>query len=211
MGGGTTAGGAERPMGWLTRLRRASRVLRGLRAPTMTIAELVEDEPARIVGVAGAQGRLLTAPVDAQPCIGFSLLIERRRVAGAGEAWERVLLRQECQSFSVRDETGLAIVECPVVLRIDVDVGGWAGLPPEVYELLEEENISTRDRFRDYEFRFGLGVLKPGDRVSVEGYAAWQLDPSVPAPNARALPEAWHFKDTEDWPLVVRDVEDPAA
>ncbi len=198
-------------MGWLNRLRRASRVLRGSRAPLTTIAGLVEDEPSRIIGVAGAQDPLLKTPVNAQPCIGFRLLIERRPVAGAGERWEPVLLRQDCQSFSVRDETGLAIVERPVVLRIDVDVGGWAGLPPEVYELLEEEKISTGDRFRDYEFRFGMGVLKPGDRVSVEGMATFQLDPSVPAPNARALPEAWHFKDTEAWPLVVRDVDEPAT
>jgi hypothetical protein len=198
-------------MGWINWLQRASRLLRGSRPPLTPIAELEEDEPARIVGVAGAQGPLLTTPVNAQPCIGFRLLIERRPVAGAGERWEPVLLRQDCQTFSVRDETGLAIVECPVVLRIDVDVGGWAGLPPEVYELLDEKKISMGHRFRDYEFRFGLGVLKPGDRVSVEGQATWQLDPSVPAPNARALPEAWHFKDTDAWPLVVRDVDEPAA
>jgi hypothetical protein len=198
-------------MGWINRLLRTSRVLRGSRAPITPIAELVEEEPARIIGVAGAQGLLLTTPVNAQPCIGFRLLIERRPVTGAGETWEPVLLRQDCQSFSVRDETGLAIVERPVVLKIDVDVGGWAGLPPEVYALLEEEQVSMGDRFRDYEFRFGMGVLKPGDRVSVEGRATFQLDPSVPAPNARALPEAWHFKDTEAWPLVVRDVDDPAA
>jgi len=198
-------------MGWLNRLRRVSRLLRGSRAPVTPIAELEEGEPARIVGIAGAQGPLLTTPVNAQPCIGFRLLIERRAVASASETWDAVLLRQDCQTFSVRDETGLAIVERPVILRIDVDVGGWAGLPPEVYELLEEEQISMGDRFRDYEFRFGMGVLKPGDRVSVEGHPTWQLDPSVPAPNARALPEAWHFKDTEAWPLVVRDVEDPAA
>jgi hypothetical protein len=198
-------------MGWLNRLLRISRLLRGSREPVTPIAELVEGEPARIVGVAGAQGPLLTTPVSAQPCIGFRLHIERRPVTGPGETWESVLLRQDCQSFSVRDDSGLAIVERPVILRIDVDVGGWAGLPPEVYELLEEEQIPTSDRFRDYEFRFGMGVLKPGDRVSVEGQATWQLDPSVPAPNARALPEAWHFKDTEVWPLVVRDIEDPAA
>src|SRR5215831_16687907 len=142
-------------MGWLNRLLRTSRLLRGSRAPILTIAELEEDEPARIVGVAGAQGPLLTTPVNAQPCIGFRLLIERRPVAGAGERWEAVLLRQDCQTFSVRDGTGLAIVERPVILRIDVDVGGWAGLPPEVYELLEEAQISMGDRFRDYQFRFG--------------------------------------------------------
>jgi hypothetical protein len=193
---------------WFTRALRLGRVLREPSDPATPIAELVEGWPAQIVGVAEAIGSLLTTPVAPQPCIGFRLVVERRGAGGPGEAWGAVLVLQDCQSFSVRDETGLAIVEKPVVLGVDVDVGGWAALPPEVYALLGEANVSLGGRFRDYEFRFGMGLLKPGDHVSVEGRATLQIDPAVPAPAPRSLPETWHFKDSNAWPVIVRDVDD---
>jgi hypothetical protein len=197
-------------MSWLTRAFGIGGVSLGeSSAPATPIVALVEGRPARIVGVAEAIGSLLTTPVAPQPCLGFRLLVERRGAGGPGEAWGAVLVLQDCQSFSVRDESGLAIVEKPVVLRVDVDVGGWAALPPEVYALLDEANISLGGRFRDYEFRFGMALLKPGDRVSVEGRATLQIDPTVPAPAPRSLPETWHFEDSNAWPVVVRDVDDP--
>lgn len=197
-------------MSWFTRMLRISRVLREMDGPSTPIARLVEGRPTRIVGVAEAIGPLLTTPVDPRPCIGFRLVVERRSDRSSNAAWVPVLVQEDCRSFSVQDESGLAVVEAPVVLRIDVDVGGWAGLPPEVYDLLDEAKIPLRGAFSDPEFRFSLAVLKPGDRISVEGRATLQIDPSVPGASARSAPQTWHFKDTNAWPLVVRDVEDPA-
>lgn len=189
-------------MSWLTRW------LRGTADRATPIGDLVEGKGARIVGTAEALAPLLMTPVNPQPCIGFRLFVEQGSAARPRDGWWAMLRRQACPSFAVRDDTGIAIVERPVILAIDVDDGGWAGVPPEVYALLDEEKIAPRLSDEAYDLRFSMRVLKPGDRISVEGQATLQIDPTVAAPNLRGAPQAWHFRTVKGCPPLVRDVDD---
>ena len=192
---------------WANPGRMARRSMSGL--PITPIAQLVEAERSHICGVAEAAGPTITSPVDRQACIGFRLLIERRKAGGEGEYWHPVASRLACQPFRIRDDSGEATVEGPFRFGLDVDDSGWAGLPSEVYEILDEEKVSMKTRFGgDYEFRFSQAFLKSGDRVEVLGRAVQTVDPTVPAAGGRTVPLVWHFKGSEDEPVVLADADD---
>jgi hypothetical protein len=176
------------------------------RTPTTAIADLQEGVWSRVSGIVGAAGAPLTSPVEHQPCIGFRLLIERRAL---GEPWGPVIERQRCQPFRIRDASGEAAVEGPFLFGLEVDDAAWAGLPGDVYDILDKAKIRTTASRGNYEFRFSQALLKPGDRISVLGRARQQLDPSGASAGYRSLPVAWHFKGTSRKPIALTDEDDP--
>ena len=177
--------------------------------PPTPIAQLAEGERSRVCGVVEAAGPTITSPVDREACIGFRLLIERGKAGRGGEYWLPVVSRQACQPFRIRDDTGEATVEGPFRIGLDVDDGGWAGLPPEVYAILDEEKVSMKPGFGggDYQFRFSQALLKPGDRISVLGRASQKVDPTI-STGGRAAPLVWHFQGSDDEPVVLADEDD---
>ncbi len=185
------------------------RWLRGRRARGTPIGALGEGRWARIVGVAEAMGPTVMTPVDAQACLGFRLVIDRRRLGSTETDWGPILERQLCPPFSVRDTTGVAVVAPPMVLDLEIDDGAWAGLPAEIYTLLEDKDVALNDRFFDHhELRFSMAVLKPGDRISVEGRPTLRIAPALRAPGPRAVAEVWHFESPPGRPTLIQDVDD---
>ena len=192
---------------WANPRRMARRAMKNL--PATPIAKLAEGERNRVCGVVEAAGPTTTSPVDRQPCIGFRLLIERRKAGGEGETWYAVVVREACQPFRIRDDSGEATVEGPFQLGLDVDDGGWAGLPREVYDILDEAKVSMKTDFGgDYEFRFSQALLKSGDRIAVLGRASQEIDPTKSSAGLRTAPLVWHFKGTEQERVVLADEDD---
>ena len=60
----------------------------------------------------------------------------------------------------------------------------------------------------DYQFRFSQALLKSGDRIEILGRATPELDPTKSSVGLRTVPVVWHFKGSEDEPVVLADADD---
>lgn len=158
----------------------------------IAIATLRRGERARITGVVAARDALLTSPVGRKACIGFRTSVDSKPSQGAGEIWGPVTRREACGSFTVKDDTGTAIVEGPFRFDVDPDDSAWASFPPTLYTFLEEQGASGA--VGDNPMRFQEALLVPGDRVSVLGHVA-AVD---------------RIRGSSDEPVLVVDEEDGA-
>jgi hypothetical protein len=171
------------------------------RRATTAIGALQEGEPAKIQGVAAAREPLLTSPVSARPCIGYRIVIER--ISGYGSP--RVISREAWPSFLVTDDTGTAVAEGPFSIRLDPDNGGSETLPPQVYALLEEAGVPADRMFGFHEgYRFKETLLEPGDRVSVAGRPALEIDPAGQG-SFRVPPRLFVLHGSDDEPVAVTE------
>jgi hypothetical protein len=191
---------------WFAPGPRARRALGKVKATS--IAELEEGAVGRVTGVVAALEAPQASPIAGQPCIGYHVVISERPSGGSGETWLPVVIRQHCQPFALRDDTGEAVCEGPFLIDVAPADGAWAGLPPAVYALLEEATVSMSGPFgRDKEFRFTEALLKPGDRVTIVGRATHDLDPRGRSQGSRQPPTAWHLQGSDKQPVLIADAE----
>jgi len=203
--------------GWEARARTAPR--RALeRVAPIAIAVLPPRELTRITGVVAPRDALLTSPIDRQPCVGYGIVIEERRMG-----WQRILKSAACGVFMVTDDSGTAVVEGPVVLaesldedawmslptsvlRRDPDDGSWSTLPASIFKLMgfkQGEAGLPETRPEDGRtFRCQEVIIKPGDRVSVLDRAVMEIDPAGRS-SFRDPPMLHHIAGSEDEPVIV--------
>ena len=175
------------------------------RHQSTAVAALREGEPAKIQGAVAAREPLLKSPVSGRVCVGYRITIHQGREGYAAENGVLVVSREEWPSFLVVDDTGAAVVGGPFSILLDPDDGGWADLPPSVYALLEEAKVPLSK-----EFSFRETLLQPGDRVSVFGRPALEIDPAGPG-SFREPPRLYVFRGSDEDPVAVIDDERPDA
>jgi hypothetical protein len=182
---------------WLEPVRRARRAL--ARAKNTPIAQLPQDEPVKITGVIAPHEAMVTSPFENQLCIGYGTRIHTSRAEGKGK--DSTLKSVGCASFLVTDETGTAVVAGPVFILPPPDQASkgapewmyerWPPAPKPPWEPIADEAVSYREV-----------LLEPGDRVSVLGRAALEVDPGGQA-SLRAPPMRVWIRGSDARPVIV--------
>src|SRR5205814_5463800 len=119
-----------------------------------------------------------------------------------------VLTRESCQPFSISDETGMALVDGPFMIGLDVDDSSWTDLPPTLFKVLEDAGIPSNLT----NLRFSEAFLLPGDRVTVLGTVNVSVHPAGKRRGFRDPPMMPRIVGTAQSPVVLRDAaEDPVV
>ncbi len=190
---------------WRDPRKRARRAIEG--EQDTLIRELTDGDFARVTGKVAALHPLQPSPVNQRPCIGFRLVVGTAIRSDPSNGFGEVLTRESCQPFSISDETGLALVDGPFMIALDVDDSSWTDLPPTLFKVLEEARIPSNLT----NLRFSEAFLLPGDRVTVLGTVNVGIHPAGKRRTFRDPPMMPRIVGTPQSPVVLRDAEDPPA
>jgi len=170
----------------------------------------------RVTGRVQARGDLLIAPVTGRRCVAFQLRVEQWKMRNHIGAWQLLLDLQDARSFGLADETGDALVDAstPFVLALAFDEEGST----ERSDGIEAERMRTLDSLlgpppsgwfsEPRQLRFGEGVFREGDLVSVAGSGARELNPTGRSPSFRD-PSVWLvMRGSDEEPLWISNVPD---
>ena len=201
----TIAVGAYLRLARSRRRKAARRAVWGVREAA--IAEVRDGQMVRITGRAVARGPLRLSPISRRACIGFSLIVDRHDTGSPSE--ERVVDRDEFDSFAIADATGLAILHGPFDVKLDPYDKRAADLPPAFFEVLEREGVPVRSLLGiQHEFRYVETVLFPGDEIVAIGRASIELDPAGRSASRRDPPALCHLKGREE-AVIITELEVP--
>jgi hypothetical protein len=187
------------------------RVRRALRAMSESPIGSIEDGArVRISGVVAIHRDTMVSPVDWRVCLGFELAVARKSRAKPQENFV-VLSRRYCQPFVVVDPSGRAVIEGPFLLALGVDDAPWVDLPPAAYPLLQEDGVSLTSALLSHRLKFEYRetVLQPGDRVTLVGRAAVEIDPAGTSTGHRALPRLCRIRGDARAPVMIARADGP--
>jgi hypothetical protein len=195
-----------------------------------TRAAHFEDVPqgtrVRIIGIARELDRMLISPVDERPCLAFRLVVEE-------PGWRLVLERTGCTSFLVQDGDVAVRIEGPFRVLLHTDYAWDFGndVQQRIARLLEADRLARRTRESRFErllralstaenvtvdpkaaetdaiycenYRYFEALIRPGDRVAVEGFAALTVDPGGARAALREPPLLHALTGTTDRPVTI--------
>jgi hypothetical protein len=193
-----------------SRRRQRGRARRSIEhRQTTPIAGLREGEQAKIRGVVAAREALVRSPISGAACVGYSFMIDDWR-HNPDQFWDGLLSAENWPSFLVRDETGSVAVLGPVKMLLDPCDSG-ENLPASAYDLLRESDVRMKEIFNvDRRFVFQETLLKVGDRVSVVGRPAREIDPAGRG-SFREPPRLFIMRGSEKEPVIVIDDDESVA
>jgi hypothetical protein len=159
------------------------------------LGDVRAGERVRITGVARALDHLTSAPIGGQPCIAFRLLVE-------APAWRRVLERSDCVRFLLVDADSAVVVEGPfrLLLHTDYDWEFGHDVQRRLAELVATDSHEAGVRSQSY--RYFEALIRPGDRVTVEGFASAAIAAAGTRAGLRAPPMRYALRGADE-PTVV--------
>jgi len=189
----------------LSRRRKAARrAVWGV--PETPIVAVKDAAMVRITGRASALAPLRTSPISKRDCIGWWLTVDRHQ--SGSETWQRVVDREEFDSFLLADATGTAMLHAPFEMKLDPYDARGLDLPPAFFEVLEREGVAVRSPFGTvHEFRYVETILLPGEQITAVGRATIEIDPAGRSPSRREPPVMCHMKGLEE-AVIIADAED---
>jgi len=156
------------------------------------IAELPEDTPGRVAGIAQPPDEPLIAPFSGRPCVYYAATIERRRPVDpatiaatplADDAgWTVVASETRSIAFVIQDETGRALIE-PTAAKVELDAPvsapiDGAALTARQRELLAQHHVGEAGE----PLRYREVTIAVGEAIAVFGSGTREPDPqAVPA------------------------------
>ena len=177
--------------------------------PVTPIAAVADGANVRVRGRAVARAPLRISAVSRRSCIGFRLIVDSD--GGGGDAWQRVLEREEFDSFVVRDDTGEAVLHAPFEIRLDPYDARTENLPHELSALLKNEGVPLRGSFGiACRFRYVETILMAGDEITATGRATLEIDPAGRSPSPREPPLLCHFKGRDE-AVVIAEADTAAS
>ena len=189
--------------------RRMRRQFR--RAPAFAIAELPEDTPGKLVGVARAFTEApLVAPLSGRPCVYYSIEIQELRAYGhAGGAF---VTEQAGISFVLEDAGGRAVLDpraavISVVFDHHTQSKAAFDATREQRELLARHDLIQRDWFMTESMAYREAIIGIGERIAVLGAGTREPDPDAPRAAAyRAEPPTrLRLTGSPQHPLAITD------
>jgi len=203
----TVAAGAYVRLVKSRRRKAARRAVWGI--PATAIVAVKDGETVRITGRAVARAPLRTSPISRRGCIGFCLTVDRHQ--SGSESWQRVVDKEEFDSFSLVDETGAAMLHAPFEMKLDPYDARAENLPPALFEVLEREGVAIKSMFgSEHEFRYVETILVPGEEITAVGRATIEIDPAGRSPSHREPPAMCHMKGLEE-AVIIADAEELRA
>lgn len=186
------------------RRKRARRAVWGV--PQTAIAGVKDGQMVRITGRAVAQASLRLSPISGRGCIGFRLIVDRHQ--SGSEGWQRVVDKEEFDSFALVDATAKAVLHAPFEMKLDPYDARDANLPPVLFEVLEREGVAIRSAFGiNYDFRYVETILVPGEEITAVGRATIEIDPAGRAASHREPPALCHMKGVDE-AVIIADAEE---
>ena len=200
----TLAAGAYLRLVQSRRRKAARRAVWGV--PETPIVAVKDAAMVRITGRAAALAPLRTSPISKRDCIGWWLTVDRHQ-AGS-ETWQRVVDREEFDSFLLADATGTAMLHAPFEMKLDPYDARGQDLPQSFFEVLEREGVAVRSPFGTaHTFRYVETIVLPGDEITAVGRATIEIDPAGRSPSRREPPIRCHMKGLEE-AVIIADAED---
>lgn len=145
----------------------------------------------RTYAVARGAERFLTSPVMQRPCIAYRLVVER-------PGWHKVLDTAACTPFFLAQDGPVVIsVRGPFEVVLDTDYEWEFG--PDVQRRLTR--LLHQAPWKDY--RYYEALIRPGDRICIEGFASVAVDPSGERSALRQPPLLYTVAGTADRPAIV--------
>jgi len=145
----------------------------------------------RLYAVARGADRLLTSPVMQQPCIAYRLVIEE-------PGWRKVHDSAACTPFFLAQD-GEVVVRVRGPFKVVLDTAYEWEFGPDVQRRLT--SLLHQAPWKDY--RYYEALVRPGDRISVEGFAAVAVDPAGERSALREPPLLYTIAGTAERPAIV--------
>jgi hypothetical protein len=189
---------------------------RGRAVQVTSAAALGQVEPGarvRISGIAVELDPPLATPVAAQPCIGYRLVVEE-------PAWRTVIDRRACARFLLVDAGVSVLIDGPfqILMHADHDWRFGNDVQLRLAQLIAAEGakvtdppwsfaardaVSEADRIYQTNYRYFEALVRPGDRVIVEGFVSANVSPDGERAGLRAPPMRFALTGSPDHPTVV--------
>jgi len=163
----------------------------------------------RIYGTARDGGVLLTSPLLARGCVAYRLVVEE-------PGWHPVLERAACAPFLVQDGEVTVSVKGPfiVFLRAEYEWDFGDDVQARIARLVdgtaEPGGPGPADEVYSRNYRYFEALIRPGDRVTVEGFASVSVHPAGERDGLRAPPLLHALSGTADRPVIV-SVPEPGS
>jgi len=171
------------------------------RARNVPIGLIVDGQRACVTGTVGAAGAAMTSPIGGHSCVAFRLEVKR---ADDEDGYSPALTRDGGGAFSITDDTGTLQVEGPFLVTFHLG-SGWADVPHDDLDFLEEEGVKTTGTWGDTAFVYREWLLEPGDTVSVLGLAFLEPDPTRASAGFRSAPLVPRMRGSAREPVVIGD------
>jgi hypothetical protein len=180
-------------------------VVRRLRAAeSYALAELPENTPGRVVGVAQALHKTLTAPLTGRPCVYYEVKVVDRNK-------RRVLHERGAAPFLLLDGEVRAIIDPQYAeLAVDFDVHTTSGTfdDPTSAEAALLARHGQRDRgwIFNRALRYEEAVIAIGETTAVFGTSVREPDPEAsPTGYREELPTRVRLSGSRRFPLLISD------
>jgi hypothetical protein len=184
------------------------------RTRNVAIANVKHGERVKVTGVVSALDPPINSPIDDVSCVGFRVVaVAHTRRGGSsqpptsrpGETAENAA----CTRFAIADETGMARVEGPFTVGIDLE-GDWS-IPITTFDQLRRAGMPDFSLTGAWAFSYREGLLQPGDRVSLVGRAFVEQDPAAGSLPGRTPPTIVCLRGSADEPIAVVDARGKAG
>lgn len=195
-----------------TYLSKRGRLRRALRkAPTVTVTEAPDGQPAKLVGVLRySDAQPLEAPLTRRRCACYQVTVQER---GGNNNWRTVIdASDHLRSFWLEDRTGRALVQLELPsLLLTMDAHFRSGFlddaAPALEAFLAQHGRSSRGLVFNKTLRYREGVLEEGEEVAVFGLCRWEPDPEPGAGGGgyRETPMRLRVVAPPKTPMVVSD------
>lgn len=169
------SGSADRALG--VRAARLSSIPNGTRVRTYAVAQ-------------GAE-RLLTSPIMQQPCIAYRLVVEE-------PGWRKVLDSAACAPLFLAQD-GPVVISVRGPFEVVLDTAYQWEFGPDVQRRLTR--LLHQAPWKDY--RYYEAMIRPGDRICIEGFASVTVDPAGERAALREPPLLYTVAGTVERPAVV--------
>lgn len=170
----------------------------------------------RIYGIAGEAAGLLASPIMERACVAYRLVVEE-------PGWHTVLDQAAGVPFVVQDGDVSVGVRGPfrVYLQVDFEWDFDNDVQRRIARLLHlhDEGALQRpsppssrparrsspmtDEIYCQNYRYFEALVRPGDRVTVEGFASVTVDPAGTRDGLRAPPLLYTLSGTPERPAIV--------
>jgi len=187
----------------------------------------------RLYAVARSTEASLVSPVMGRPCIAYRLVVER-------PGRQQVLERTACAPFLAQDGDVTLSVEGPFAVVLDSAYEWEFGTDVQrrLWHLLDADEVARQrtsdswlrrllnawlapepgwpgeparqDRVHRQDYRYFEALIRPGDRVSIEGFASVTVDPAGERAGLREPPLLYTVAGTPERPAII-SVPEPGS
>jgi len=151
----------------------------------------------------------LTSPLLERSCVAYRLVVEE-------PGWHPVLDRAACAPFLVQDGDITVSVRGPFTVFLGAeyewDFGNevQARIARVVDGLADHGREAPDDEIYSRNYRYFEALIRPGDRVTVEGFASLAVHPAGERAGLRAPPLLHSLSGTSERPVIV-SVPEPGS